>query len=69
MSDKIEVNGGGMGLSSVLTIIFVLAKLAGFISWSWWLVFAPVLVSFTIGILILVFAMVVAGIAVYLGSK
>jgi hypothetical protein len=28
----------------LLTLIFVIAKLAGVITWSWWLVFLPVLI-------------------------
>ena len=30
-----------MGFAEILTIIFVVLKLFGVISWSWWLVFAP----------------------------
>lgn len=30
-----------IGLGSILTIIFVIAKITGYIDWSWWLVFAP----------------------------
>ena len=43
----------GLGLPSILTIIFVIAKLFGVINWSWWLVFTPVLISLGIFILIL----------------
>ena len=32
----------GMGLESVLTLIFVCCKLFGVIDWSWWWVFAPI---------------------------
>lgn len=34
-----------MGIAEVLTIIFVVLKLTGVISWSWWFVFLPELVS------------------------
>ena len=30
-----------MGFTEILTIIFVLLKVFGVISWSWWLVFLP----------------------------
>lgn len=33
-----------MGLLEVLTIIFVVLKLVGVISWSWWAVFIPLYV-------------------------
>jgi len=67
MSDKVEVNSG-MGLASWLTVIFVIAKLAKVINWSWWLVFAPVIVSTAIGLTILAVTMVVAGV-VYLKTR
>lgn len=34
-----------IGFFNILTIIFVIAKLAGAITWSWWLVFAPTILS------------------------
>lgn len=30
-----------MGILEILTLIFVVAKIGGYIDWSWWLVFAP----------------------------
>lgn len=38
-----------MGFLPLLTLIFVVAKLAGAIAWSWWLVFTPVLIGIGIG--------------------
>lgn len=38
-----------IGLPGLLTIIFVIAKLGGYINWSWWLVFAPAWVAFLVG--------------------
>jgi hypothetical protein len=32
-----------IGFIPLLTLIFVIAKIAGYIDWSWWLVFSPVL--------------------------
>ena len=34
-------SSGGLGLFGILTVIFVICKLAGVIDWSWWLVFLP----------------------------
>jgi hypothetical protein len=34
-----------MGLTEVLTLIFVVLKLTGAIDWSWWLVLSPTLVG------------------------
>ena len=33
--------GGGLGLGSVLFIVFLVLKLCGVIAWSWWWVTAP----------------------------
>jgi len=35
----------------VLTLVFLVLKLTGVISWSWWLVFLPLLVDVGVGIL------------------
>lgn len=34
-----------MGFTEVLTIIFVLLKVFGVISWPWWLVFLPEIIA------------------------
>jgi hypothetical protein len=50
--------GGNYGISvlSVLGIVFVVLKLIGTITWSWWWVLMPFIVEF--GLLILVLAIV-----------
>lgn len=49
---------GGLGFLSILVLIFVVAKLFGVIAWSWWLVFAPVLIP--TGFLVLIYIIAVA---------
>ena len=44
----------GLGLASVLTIIFVILKLVGVITWSWWWVFSPIFIDFGLTIIVLV---------------
>lgn len=34
-----------LGLTSILTIIFVIAKITHYIDWSWWLVFSPTIAA------------------------
>lgn len=34
-----------MGFTEIWTIIFVILKLIGVISWSWWLVFLPEIIA------------------------
>ena len=34
-----------MDILNVLTIIFVIAKLIGLVTWSWWIVFIPLIIN------------------------
>ena len=40
---------------NALLIIFVIAKILGFITWSWWIVLSPLLIQVSSGLLSLVF--------------
>lgn len=44
-----------LSLPAVLTIIFLILKLAGTITWSWWWIFSPLLIAagLSIGIMLL----------------
>ena len=44
----------GLGLSSVLTIVFVVLKLVGVITWSWWWVFSPILIDLGLTIIVVI---------------
>ena len=50
----------GFPLFSILTIIFVLAKIFGKITWSWWWVFSPLWLPFLITLTIFGFALIIA---------
>ena len=43
-----------MGFTEILTIIFVLLKALGVISWSWWLVFSPEIIMIVIYIILII---------------
>lgn len=43
-----------MGISEILTIIFVTMKLLGKIEWSWWLVLLPEIIGLALYVLIVV---------------
>ena len=60
---KFEIGGGFL---ATLTIIFVIAKLLGYIDWSWWIVFLPVLIGVGISILILIIIIIFVIMAVVL---
>lgn len=60
MSSSSSSSSGGLGLAGVLTVIFVVLKLTGLITWSWWWVLSPLWIS--LGLVVLLF-----GIAVLVG--
>ena len=46
---SVSVGGGFPGL---LTVAFIVMKLTGYITWSWWWVLSPLWISFGLGLLI-----------------
>ncbi len=55
-------NSGGLGIAEILTLIFVILKLTGFINWSWGWVLSPIWITLA---LILVLILVGTGIAYF----
>ncbi|WP_298492996.1 hypothetical protein [uncultured Lactobacillus sp.] len=47
-------------LAIVLTIIFAIARIMGFITWSWWLVLSPALIYCAVWLLVLLIYIIVA---------
>lgn len=47
-------SGGGIGLSALLQVAFIVLKLLKVINWSWWWVLAPTWISVAIGIIAVV---------------
>jgi len=61
--EKTQVVVSGLpsiGIGGALTITFVILKCLGYIAWSWWLVFAPLWISFGLGLLVIGFALALA---------
>ena len=54
MSNNNNSSSSGLGLSSVLTIIFIVLKLVGVINWSWWWVLAPTWISLILWFVLIV---------------
>ncbi|NVM33964.1 MAG: hypothetical protein HWN81_00110 [Candidatus Lokiarchaeota archaeon] len=54
MSDKIQVNGGGIGFWGLLTILFIGLKLGGVITWSWFWVLSPLIFTAALAVLIII---------------
>ena len=60
MTDTKEVKvRTNFSLSTTLTIIFVIAKIAKLINWSWWLVFLPTLLELALVVLVLIGAIII----------
>ncbi len=50
---------GGLGLGSVLTIVFVVLKLVGVINWSWLWVLSPLWISFALALILFAVGLVI----------
>lgn len=48
MSDKNQVQTGGVSFLVLLTIVFIVLKLTGYIAWSWLWVLSPLWLPITI---------------------
>jgi len=59
MSEKIQINGG-VGLPSLVFIVFLILKLVGTIDWSWWWITAPLWIPIVIVIIIVIIVLIVA---------
>ena len=62
MNNNNRATSGGLGIIGVLTIVFIVLKLTGLITWPWIWVLAPIWISavVAIGVLIAVLAWIVA---------
>lgn len=45
--------GPGMGMGMVLFLIFLVLKLCGIITWSWWWVTAPLWIPIVVGFILI----------------
>ena len=60
-----NTNSGGIGFCGLLTIVFIVLKLTGYIAWSWIWVLAPIWIPLVVVFVILV----ICGIVVVASSK
>ncbi len=61
MSNNNVQAGGGVGLGGVLFIVFLVLKLCGVITWSWWWVTAPLWIPLALGLFILLTVLLLGG--------
>lgn len=55
-------SSGGIGFTGVLTIVFIVLKLIGVISWSWLWVLSPIWISILV-VLVFVAIAIIVGVA------
>ena len=54
---------GGLGFSSILTIVFIVLKLCKVISWNWFWVLSPIIFSIGLAFLLVVISLILTAIA------
>ena len=60
MNKEVKFNTSGFGsLSSLLTVAFVVLKLCGVISWSWFMVFLPIIIDIAFIVLVAIILLIV----------
>jgi hypothetical protein len=64
-----EVKSKGMGIGTILFLIFMTLKLTGDIDWSWWWVTAPLWIPLVGFLAFAGIAVVIAIIIAYIGYK
>jgi len=57
---EVEIVREFFPLVKILVLMFVAAKLVGYIDWSWWWVFSPIWISFIVKTVILIGVVVIA---------
>lgn len=69
MSNATVTRGGGLGLSGALFLVFLVLKLIGEISWSWWWVTSPLWIPWVVFFTVLVVALILTGVLNLFESK
>ena len=54
---------GGIGFTGLLAIVFIVLKLTGYISWSWWWVLSPLWIPAAIVVVIMIIALIIVVVA------
>ena len=60
MDGKKSAGAGGIGVTGLLQVAFIVLKLCGVIKWSWWWVLAPTWISAAIVVLLLAILLIIA---------
>lgn len=52
---------GGIDFTDLLTIVFIILKLCGIITWSWWWVLSPLWISAILWVILVIIELLVGG--------
>ena len=63
--EKTHVVYRGLGFFDALALVFIVLKLTGVISWSWWWVLAPIWMPLVIILAILIILLLICGVGVF----
>ena len=56
-----EQASSGIGFTGLLAIVFIILKLCGIITWSWWWVLSPLWISAILWVIVVVIILLVGG--------
>ena len=51
----------GISFTGLLTIVFIILKLCGIITWSWWWVLSPLWISAILWVILVIIVLLVGG--------
>ena len=69
LAEQVNRNSGGIGVPGLLGIVFIVLKLCGVISWSWWWVLAPFWIPFVLFFCLLIIILALYALACHAGKK
>ena len=59
MSDSSKTYSTGISVFMLLSIVFTVLKLTGYINWSWWWVWSPVLIPIGIALVVALVCLII----------
>lgn len=58
MDKNVNINKGGIGIFSLLTIIFVVLKAFGIINFTWFQCFIPLIIGASLSVILIIIAII-----------
>lgn len=54
-----NINNGGVGIGTVVLIVFIILKLCGVINWPWIWVLSPLWIGFILTVILIIIAVII----------